>query len=578
MFPVRFFLAILTAFIILTFPLNVFAAGKGDSCTYPQTGTDEQVELCKGTYQTADNQCLACKYTDGVDPDCKKPSETNRTLSSSVCSDDPPPSYSTPSTTNPTPSPSQTNNSVAQNYKAPQHTDYTFANIGHSIVCFIADPKEGFPTNQKCLGLDRNGQLTFNNNHTGGALGFVNNTMLAMYNNPPTSTTYYLADLGSNLGLIKPVYAQNVGGSGEAVIKPVYELWQMMRNVSYLIFTLVFVVVGFMIMFRSKINPQTVISLQQALPGLVLGLILVTFSYFIASFIVDLSFVGMQLVAYLFQNTGLASVDKAAEVASNSNIFNLFWSFTGGILGATFTTLVQLLTPPREFTQALLAKGPITPTLGVISFFIPGIADLISTGIGFSVGGIAGVLVSAIILIALLIQMFRLLWGLVSAYISILVFSIIGPLIILASSVPGKSGILSLWWKTLLANVLIFPAVFAAFLFSAIILGDTGGFTSTLPLFAGLPVDVLKLIIGLGIILGTPAIPKMVKDAMGVKDIAGIPQAALAGAMAGGTLGGMAVTGGYDRLWKGGKEGSLTSPKGPIGQWAADRLFRRRTS
>jgi hypothetical protein len=44
---------------------------------------------------------------------------------------------------------------------------------------------------------------------------------------------------------------------------------------------------------------------------------------------------------------------------------------------------------------------------------------------------------------------------------------------------------------------------------------------------------VIKYILGLMIILGTPAIPGMVKEALGVKDMKGFPEMAMAGLGAG---------------------------------------------
>lgn len=416
-------------------------------------------------------------------------------------------------------------------YKAPQHANYTILNLEHTLFCELAGV--GIVQNQKCVVYKSDGTLAmYDKVPNGGALGGLNNMLIALYSQPPTSTAQYLADLGTNLGFIKPAHAQTVGGSGAGVIEPVLKLWQVSRNISYLAFIIVFLAVGFMIMFRQRINPQTVVSVQQALPGLVIGLILVTFSYFMAALIVDLSFVGMQLVAFLFQNSGLAGLEGASEVARNSSIFNLFWSFGGTIIGSVFGEFSRLLTPSPEFIRAI-GTQPITwilnaPLAATISF-IPGVAGFLSQGTGTAIGGVVSGIVILILLIALLFQMLRLIWTLVTTYITILVITIAGPLIILFASLPGKSGLLALWWKVLLANVLVFPAVFAAFLFAGAILGNTGFFQQTLPLFSGLPVDLLKSIIGIGIILGTPAVPGMVKAALGVKDIAGIPQEAAAG-------------------------------------------------
>lgn len=375
----------------------------------------------------------------------------------------------------------------------------------------------------------------------GGALGGLNTVIVAMLSTPPTSTAQYLADVGNNMGIIRTAYAQtSVGGSGEGVIRPVIRLWQVTRNFSYMMFIVIFLVVGFMIMFRQKINPQTVISAQAALPSLVIGLILVTFSYFIAALIVDLSFVGMMLVSYLFQQTGLSlymSNQGMNDLARNSNVFGLFSSFifssaTGDLPG--YFAKLFTLSPEnaRTLGQALAGPGG-----GQIITNLPGVGPVIATKMGeivsAGVGGVVGILVMLVVAIALFIQMFRLLLELIRAYISILVATIGGPLLILVSSIPGRSGALSLWWRALLGNVLVFPAIFLAFLFAGAILGNTGDFAQTLPLFSGLPVSLVRVMIGLGIVLGTPAIPGMVKSALKVPDIKGLPEAAIGGAAAG---------------------------------------------
>ena len=110
-------------------------------------------------------------------------------------------------------------------------------------------------------------------NHPNSGMGLVGKAISLTYN-PPLSTQAYLADVKESLGFAKPAYAQSVTGTGESVIAPVKKLWQITRNFSYLIFTLIFVGVGVMIMLRRKLNPQTVLSVQSALPGLVIGLIL----------------------------------------------------------------------------------------------------------------------------------------------------------------------------------------------------------------------------------------------------------------------------------------------------------------
>ncbi len=426
------------------------------------------------------------------------------------------------------------------NYTAPVHSNYTIQNLQHAMLCELA----GISPLNNCVGQKTDGKKVYTYLYDrvpgGGAIGGVTNVMVAMYQNPPTSSIQYLADIGQNFGLAKPAYAQ-VGGSGAGIIEPIKALWQFSRNLTYVLFIIVFVVVGFMIMFRTKINPQTVISAQSALPGLVIGLILVTFSYFIAALIIDTAFLGIQVIANIFINVG-NNFFQVQELAKGSNIFEMFISSIrfpqnfGDITGGIYQTISTAANGAGGGGFTALAPVVIGAIIGGIMgagiFSIPGAA------IGAVVGGVAipviGFIIPLILIIALLIQFFRLLLKLISSYISLLVVTIFGPFLILFSSIPGKGGALGVWWKTLLGNALVFPAVFAAFLFAGLILAtDNTLWQASPPLFGGLSTVLLKVIIAYGIILGTPAIPDMVKKALGVPDLKGIPEAAMAGAASG---------------------------------------------
>lgn len=450
------------------------------------------------------------------------------------------------------------------NYGGPQNSNYALENLLTSTMCV-----GGFqPVGTKCLSNafvpnNPSGQpqsFLFKNN-PGGALGSLGNLTMALYT-PPTSSAEYLADLGQNLGLIEPVYAQ-VPGSGSNMIRPVFALWQVMRNLSYILFILVFIIVGFMIMFRQKLNPQTVISVQTALPGLVIGLILVTFSYFIAALITDVAFYAVPLVAEIFIQTGapnaVANSPAAIRTAANdSNIFSLFPTFrmpigsvdsTGTIASTISSILSSTVTPggnssnPVFISNILAGLGVGIPLLFINPVLALGGGAIAGVGLPYVISS----LVPVILMIALFIQLFRTFLKLLSAYITILVSTITGPLVILGSSLPGKGGSLSTWWKTILANALVFPAVFGAILFAGFILASVGDptlWTSPPPLFGGLTPGVIPLLISYGILLGTAQVPDMVKGAFGIKD-SSFGTAALAG-----FLGGVAVgRSGVNRGW-----------------------------
>lgn len=431
-----------------------------------------------------------------------------------------------------------------KNYKAPQNANYTFQNLFHAGFCELIgmSPLIAAGDIGKCVGTATDGKvMAYDRLPGGGAMGTLASLTGNMYI-PPTSTTYYLANLGRDIGVVDSVYAQSVTGSGASLITPVEALWRVSRNFSYIIFTLIFLTVGFMIMLRKKLNPQTVITIQTALPGLVVGLFLVTFSYFLTALIIDISFLGIPLVANLFAQSAMPSIfspNSSAQdyqnLASDSNILQLF----GTTSGDSFTKMGDF----RDVVGGLLDSVPggrvlTTATAAVIGALVfMGPWGLAAGALGFVAPEIIALLVPFILTLALFVQFFRLFLKLVSAYIMILVMAVISPLLITFGSLPGKGGTITFWWKTVLANTIMFPAVFAVFLFCGIILDSGTNFSAPPPLFGGLDTRIIKFIVAYGILLGSPAIPDLVKNLLGVKDVPGISQSAIAGAVGGYALG-----------------------------------------
>jgi len=385
--------------------------------------------------------------------------------------------------------------------------------------------------------------ITYNENphQLGGILGFGTSTMIALYDNPPTSSTYYLANIGKEFG-IDSAYAQSAGvsGSGAGLIKPVEQLWQILRNVSYMFFILIFVSIGFMIMLRQKLNAQTVITVQSALPGLVIGLVLVTFSYFIAALITDSAFFGVQIVAQIFGSVvndkgELLNFFNPLDLAQKSNIFDMFTA-------ATTSAPQAYQSYPEYFRTLESAKDTATNNGTVITAIVGGIVyafagQLLAAGTTAIAAGailVAPLIVTVVLLIAFVIQFLKLIFKLLMAYIMILLTTALGPLYITLSMLPGKGGMLGMWWKTILGNALVFPAVFALFLFAGLIMKtDPEAWKSTPPLLGNFSTQLIQPIIAFVILLGAPAVPDMVKKAIGASDVGAIGSTGTAGFMAG---------------------------------------------
>lgn len=480
--------------------------------------------------------------------------------------------YNTPSPgPQPLPLPSSFSN------QSPQYANLVVINLIHTFSCLAEGSSIiGQPCIEYRIKTDgpNKGMITPQETlySSGGALGSVANFMAAIYVTPPLSTAQYLADVRQNMGIAKPAYAQ-VTGSGNAVLSPILNLWRVSQNIAYLAMIFIFITIGFMLMFRHKLNPQTVIGVQQALPNLVVGLILITFSYFLAALIIDTTFVATYTAGKVFESSQIIGEGTTENLLKGGNIisvFNHFISLTGpkeGIVGSpldiidttqgTLTSLKQGLVGDI-ITLASMLGGcwvgkELAPDIGwnfIVTIPVTKIAGCAAgAGGGFIfsetslLGGIVGLILYLVLIIALLIAMFKLLFSLIIAYLSIIVNTIIAPFYFLFGSIPGKQGAISGWFKSMFANLLVFPAVFAALLFAAYILnwsgepfniingpGDFSG--GTVPLLGGLSSVFIRLVLAYGILLITPAIPDAIKGAFGVKGL-GIEKAGIGNFMAG---------------------------------------------
>jgi len=334
--------------------------------------------------------------------------------------------------------------------------------------------------------------------YPGGALGGVTSLIASMYANPPASGVEYVADLGRNLGVVAPVYAQT--GVGFGGLKPILSIWKAFRDVAYLFFIVIFVITGFAIMFRMKISPQAVMTIQSAIPRVVIALILVTFSYAIAGFLIDLMYVALTL--------GIAALGTG-DLFDATEIVALQEQFISGGFPNTIGALLEII--PMGAWNAFGVFGALLG--GIIGTIVP--IPVISTAVGAGIGvGLMWLIMVIIVLYAAL----KLFFELLKTYIGIIFAVILGPLQILLGVLPGQSGI-GKWLMGLVANLMVFPAVAMILLIGRLLTREAIKFGDlwSPPMMAETGTGMVPALIGLGIMLMMPKIPEMVKQAFGQK-------------------------------------------------------------
>lgn len=361
-------------------------------------------------------------------------------------------------------------------------------NMSSAIGCFLSGIDIVNPQ-AECVGINPasgNLETAPSQQKIGGVVGTMTNMIGFMYQKP-VSTSESMKYFANNFGIAKQTYAQNTGFDK---LSPLQEMWLKLRNITFVAMVLLFVFIGMGIMLRVKINPQTVMSIQNQLPKIVLTLIFITFSFSIAGLLVDAmwfsTYTGISiLVPDKVSCTdpqdpnNLTSLEthqsEAIKAAANRQLLNnpivylneLFGNSTGcqgsfdGITGTSIDaggTIGNIIADTITETLDLKdgnCSADFWNTLGSC-------AQSILHGI---VKVIADILFTVVILFALLYAMVRLWFALLRAYAYTLIGTMLAPLYIGAGLIPGSKYGFTAWLRYMLAHLSVFPVT--AFFFVA---------------------------------------------------------------------------------------------------------------
>ena len=479
----------------------------------------------------------------------------------------------------PTPNPytvPNTNPDVPKNLHT--HTQNIIIEIMSAATCQLTGIDPTNP-NQQCLGVDqKTGKIGFvpstsSGQGGGGAIGVMSHMISVLYT-PPLHTGDYFANLAQNFGIVKPAYAQGTGFEG---LKPVLGLWTAFRNIVYLIFTIVFVVIGLLIMFRVKIDPRTVMTIQNQIPKIIVGIVLVTFSYAIAGFLIDMMYASIYLIGNVTASTNkeIASDVNITGVIQSDNPFsaakqtvgleNVAWQpaktagkfieplfdnqsgkIITGVIGYILGTQLEKIAKSGINVVASTGKsiatffGVIKKIQGVVEKVpFPGVQItnvLVSQLLGVTTGitsyffaknaaeFVVTLIASLIIFIAILWSLFKLWFTLIYAYIYILIDVVFAPFWIAGGLIPGQPVTFGGWLRHILSFIAVFPVTIGLFLLGKVFI-EAFGTTQTagqfVPPLIGNPAgtNAIGAIIGLGIILLSSNVANMTTKAFNAPKI-----------------------------------------------------------
>jgi len=244
----------------------------------------------------------------------------------------------------------------------------------------------------------------------------------------PISGINYTKNLITKFSIVDEANAQGFGFNNAA--KSVQFVWQATRNISYALIVLAVIVMAFMIMFRIKISPQLVISVQSALPNIIVSLILITFSYAIAGFMIDLMYVFIGLIASLLVSTGFSNDTFAKmfeELTTGHGVVTIMYQYW---VAFVYTAFLNIFTAEMDYHIAVL-----------------------------------------MFILAILSILFIIYWSIkiivvvIKNYAMLILTIVTGPFEILVGAMTGKSTFGS-WLKKLVAQLAVYPLIGLIFFFS----------------------------------------------------------------------------------------------------------------
>lgn len=370
-------------------------------------------------------------------------------------------------------------------------TNETLGVEGPNVAKWSGDITQYLIINAMTISLGKEALVTGNVQRS-GILGQTATMAGNVINSPPNLQTmaYMRKTISNNIFSPSTAYA----ASADDYFGSFVDLWQKCRNLSYLLITILLLVIGLMIMFRAKIDPRTTITVATALPRVVISLLLITFSYAIAGLIVDLGLVFKALIdrAFVEPTTGMYKV------------------------------YVEPFHIIRHFIDNFVPANIFNPQ-GVAAF-LSGEGNIYLGGTGVSSTFIALVFTAIAIIVS-----FILFFTLIFRYASLFAQVIFSPLAFAWGSLPGQEDTIITWFKGVAVSVFSFPVIYLLLSIGDYIANATRSGARSIPMPKGLGwgamfgqgVTDIGGLVAFGFLIMATRVPAALEDVLDVKPAPG---------------------------------------------------------
>jgi hypothetical protein len=322
----------------------------------------------------------------------------------------------------------------------------------------------------------------------GGAAGAVSYTYSYIYNESPQPTNFalFVNDVSSDTLFGTPAYAAS-SLEGTLFESLVFGTWKVTRNIALSLLGVMLAITAIMIIFRQKISPQAVVTIYNILPKIPLVIVLIVLSYPIVA-------VAISAIPQLI----------LLVIGSTYNVYK-------DILEIWMTGVLGDVTNVFEFVTKIIHLAISSP-LKIMS-----VLDAGSMSTYFSVAALC---------FAVFLMFIVGMWNFAKAYGSLIVATILSPIIILYALLPGKGVLMTNLGKRMIADILTIPLILLVVLLGAVVLAMPVGYggSSGLPAFAwGITyfTAIIKSFIGLWIMWQSRKVRKSLSEGLGVVGLFG---------------------------------------------------------
>lgn len=306
----------------------------------------------------------------------------------------------------------------------------------------------------RCLTLDpENAVIDDSAAFTPGLGGIVLGFNVNLMQQRPASAVVFALQQWDKFAGTTPVYAQDstnnptpyFPGTGYEALQPIQAFWGWAVTISYSLLVLVIIVVAFALLFRQRLSGGQVIQIQNAIPNIVLAMILIPLSYPLSGLFIDAVTLGSNVVHdFLFTGSGLGATAYTAEAPSDDQtplnsdrglyidderLSFLKIGFQFDIGTALFGDREDNKLLPSCDTTACDVVNGVTSTLGWI---VDTIASLAGTD------GFFSEFINLIFNIVFLFTGLRIGWKLFKKFLMVIIYPAIAPFIFATIALPGR--------------------------------------------------------------------------------------------------------------------------------------------